>query len=131
MESPTLIAIAVVQSGDRFLIGQRSEDVALGGYWEFPGGKVKLHETPEEAAVRECREETGLVVSVIDSYEITNYDYDHDQLRLHFFACEPSDPRQTIRNGFRWVTREELAEYRFPPANEKLLAELCGGNREV
>ncbi len=87
---------------------------------------MKLHESPEEAAIRECREETGLVVSVVDKYEVTDFDYDHGKLRLHFFACEPSDPRQTIRNGFRWVRRGELSEYQFPPANKKLLSILRG-----
>lgn len=57
---PTPIAIAVVQHADQFLIGQRPAGLVLSGYWEFPGGKIQLGETPEAAAVRECLEETGL-----------------------------------------------------------------------
>lgn len=56
--SPQSIAIAVVQRGEQFLIGQRPLGVALAGLWEFPGGKVLPGESPEAAAVRECQEET-------------------------------------------------------------------------
>ena len=61
---PTDIAIAVVEQHGQFLIGQRPADVALGGLWEFPGGKVEPGELPVNAAIRECLEETGLVVRI-------------------------------------------------------------------
>ena len=77
---PTIIAIAVVEHDDRFLIGQRPAGVALAGYWEFPGGKVEPDESPADAAVRECLEETGIQISVVGEYPTTRHQYDHDTL---------------------------------------------------
>jgi mutator protein MutT len=61
---PTSIAVAVVQQKDKVLIGKRALEERFGGLWEFPGGKVASGETPQEAAARECREETGLRVRI-------------------------------------------------------------------
>jgi mutator protein MutT len=118
---PADIAIAVVEHQGRFLIGQRPADVALGGLWEFPGGKVEPGETPENAAVRECLEETGLAVQVIGDYPLHDHEYAHDKVRLHFFRCQLSSPMSEVRFPFRWVARAELASYEFPRGNDGIL----------
>jgi len=118
------IAIAVVEHEGRFLIGQRPPGVALAGLWEFPGGKVEPGETPEMAAVRECLEETGLAVDVIGAYPVHDHQYDHGAVRLHFFRCRPTDRPSAPAAPFRWVKREALADYAFPPGNAALLAQL-------
>ena len=123
----TLIAVAVVEHESRFLIGQRSEKAVLAGRWEFPGGKVEPGETPEQAAVRECREETGLNVLVTGSYPTVDHEYEHGRLRLYFFACRPVDPQAEPQHGFRWMPRQELARYEFPVANEALIKRLIEG----
>lgn len=108
------------------LIGQRSPEVPLGGCWEFPGGKVHAGETPEEAAVRECREETGLEVRLGTKYLSVSHRYAHGLVELHFFAAVPVEPSQVPAEPFRWVPWAELRSYRFPPANEAILARLLG-----
>jgi mutator protein MutT len=57
---PIAVAIAVLEHNGKFLVGVRPPGVPLAGLAEFPGGKIDLGETPEAAAIRECREETGL-----------------------------------------------------------------------
>ena len=121
-DSPTAIAIAVVQQGDGFLIGQRPDGVALAGYWEFPGGKVEAGERAEDAAVRECLEEAGLVVQVVDEYPAHVQQYDHDKVSLRFFRCLVSEERSVPNEPFRWVPRSDLAKYEFPKGNRGLLA---------
>src|SRR5262245_8496491 len=104
----TLIAIAVVEQEGRFLIGQRPAGIPLAGLWEFPGGKIEQGEKPEAAAVRECLEETGLVVEPLFRYPEHVQEYEHDRVQLFFIACrirpgsacEPKAP-------FRWVARQE------------------------
>lgn len=118
------IAVAVVEREGRYLIGLRPAGAELAGYWEFPGGKVRAGESPADAAMRECREETGLAVRVIGNYATVEHDYPHGRLRLHFFACRPSDGgtlSQELPERFRWVTSAKLGGYRFPPANEVVL----------
>jgi mutator protein MutT len=120
----TRIAVAVVEHADRFLVGTRPEGMPLAGYAEFPGGKVREGETPSQAAVRECLEETGMSVTVGQLYDRTVQAYQHGTLELHFFAAEPHDPSQVPRPPFRWVARQELLALRFPPANKTVLQRL-------
>ncbi|MEX0979173.1 MAG: (deoxy)nucleoside triphosphate pyrophosphohydrolase [Pirellulales bacterium] len=123
----TDVAVAVVERDDRYLIGMREEGVALAGCWEFPGGKVKPQETPAAAAVRECLEETGLVVRVVGDYPTAQYDYEHARVRLHFFACACVAQQRALPGRFRWVTAAELSRFVFPPANAALLSRLTAG----
>ncbi len=123
---PTSIAIAVVEHNDGFLVGQRPPGKPLAGYWEFPGGRVEGDESPEEAAVRECLEETGLHVVVVGSYASHLHTYTHDHVRLHFFACRPLAPDHRPLEPFRWVPRLELRSLTFPEGNRELLRLLAG-----
>jgi mutator protein MutT len=119
------IAIAIVEHRGRYLIGLRPEGTPLSGYWEFPGGKVRVGELPAEAAVRECLEETGLAVRVTAEYPQATHDYEHAAVRLHFFACEPLlSPPYTLPLRLRWVSPAQLADYKFPPANAAMLVQL-------
>lgn len=125
MTEPTRIGIAVVEHHGRFLVGQRHADASLAGKAEFPGGKVLPDEKPEEAAKRECSEETRLPVRVVAAYPTQVETYQHGTVELHFFACELTqphdDPRPEPLPPFRWVTRAELAELDFPSGNRHLL----------
>jgi len=117
-----LIAIAVVEHEGRILIGQRPPDVPLAGLWEFPGGKMQPEETAKEAAVRECREETGLAVEPMGTWLVQEEEYSHGRVRLHFIACRlAAEESGSPQEPFRWVPREELAEYEFPSGNREIL----------
>ncbi len=119
------IAMAVVHRDGAFLIGLRAEGAPLAGYWEFPGGKVRAGETAEEAAVRECLEETGLEVRITGSYPSTRHDYAHANVALWFFAAAPCKQQKPLPDRFRWVPASELSNYQFPPANARLLERLA------
>src|SRR5262245_19134401 len=119
---PTAIAIAVVEHEGRFLIGQRPPGVALAGLWEFPGGKIEVRESPEAAAVRECREETGLAIEPLFRYPDHVQAYDHGQVALHFIACRLLPGTALSPHApFCWVAREQLSSFEFPEGNATLL----------
>jgi mutator protein MutT len=127
-DSRKQIAIAVVEHDGTYLVGQRPQGASLAGLWEFPGGKVQDGESTEQAAVRECLEETGLVVQVVDGYSTVRHDYDHDRVELHFFRCTLVNTDAAPRKPFRWVTAAELAQLRFPEANRTVLEQVVAGD---
>ena len=119
------IAIAVVEREGHFLVGQRPQGVVLAGYWEFPGGKIAAGETPSTAAVRECREETGLVVDIAKALRTVHHRYDHDAMVLRFFLCRIHDDQASSPcDPFVWVARPVLAQLEFPPANRGVIQDL-------
>lgn len=123
MQKNKRIAVAVVEHNDRFLVGIRDSGDSLAGYHEFPGGKIELGETIQEAAVRECLEETGIKVVPVGLYSQTIHHYDHASVELNFIACSvehSADPQ----HGFVWMNREDLDNCRFPEGNNQLLREL-------
>lgn len=123
-EVATRIAIAVVEHDGRFLVGTRPAGKPLAGYAEFPGGRVEQGETPRDAAVRECREETGLSIEVVSEYERRVHDYAHDRVQLHFLACKLTGTETRALAPFRWVSRAELCRLEFPAANRELVSAL-------
>lgn len=118
---PIPIAVAVVEHDNRILVGRRRPGAKLAGLWEFPGGKVEAGETPDQAAVRECLEETGLEVAVVSALPETVQNYEHGCVILHFFACTLCTPDQTPRPPFHWHDRRRLGELEFPSGNREVL----------
>ena len=119
----TQIGVAVVEHEGRFLIGVRGGEDSLTGLAEFPGGKCDPDEKPRDAALRECREETGLLVVPVRELQEQVWKYPEATVELHFWLCHPTQPEfiEEHHQGFRWVTREELLSHEFPPANEEVL----------
>ncbi|MEK6261805.1 MAG: (deoxy)nucleoside triphosphate pyrophosphohydrolase [Planctomycetota bacterium] len=117
------IGIAVVEHAGRYLVGIRGPDVPLGGCAEFPGGKCLPNESPEDCAVRECREESGLLVTVDRLLLRCEHSYPHATVDLHFVLCRPTAAASVSdeHRGFRWVPHEQLASLKFPEANEPLI----------
>lgn len=124
--APAPIGIAVVERDGWFLVGMRPEGVPLAGYAEFPGGKCEAGEMPEACAVRECREEAGLIVEPVRLLERLRWEYAHGRVELSFVLCQPRDDTEP-RPPFRWVPRGELAELRFPEANAAVVERLVSG----
>jgi 8-oxo-dGTP diphosphatase len=121
------VAIGILVEPDshgwRLLITRRPDTAILGGYWEFPGGKLETGETPGECLSREFAEEVGLTIEVGRPLPVIEHRYDHGHIRLHPFFCRRIDGE--LRNlhvaEHRWIRPGELKDYKFPPANEELM----------
>lgn len=125
MSVATRVAVAVVESAGRVLVGIRPPDTPLAGKSEFPGGKCDVDETPRSCVVRECREETGLVVVPKGHLVTVTHEYDHGMVELHFWKCElaPDMPTDTEPQApFHWAAIAELGKLDFPEANKEVLA---------
>ena len=78
-------AAVLIREDGSFLLTQRPPDKIWAGYWEFPGGKIEVGETPYQALVRELREELGIQVTTAYMWLTRIFRYPHATVRLHFF----------------------------------------------
>lgn len=126
---PVRVAVGLVWKDGRLLIQQRSGGVHLSGFWEFPGGKLRPGEAPEQAVLREVAEETGIRVQVADPVPVIRYRYPEREVEIHPFVCRylSGAPAPVAARMLRWVMPETLRGYRFPPANRELITALATG----
>ena len=108
------------------LIAQRHPGAFLGGYWEFPGGKIEAHETVEECLVREIQEELGVQIRPVQLFCIQDHAYPGKTVRLHFYFCDwiSGAPVRRDCHDFRWVRPEEMKNFNFIPADTEIINEL-------
>ncbi|MFQ5529663.1 MAG: A/G-specific adenine glycosylase [Gemmatimonadota bacterium] len=131
------IAVALIWHSGRLLIQRRPEQGLLGGLWEFPGGKVETSESPEQAAVREVLEETGLSIRLEGPAGVIDHAYSHFRITLHAFHAELDDEHTAVEQRAaeterrRWVRPAELDAFAFPTANRRLLVSMSDRARPV
>ena len=82
-------AVALIDVDSRVLIAKRPFNKHYGGYWEFPGGKLKKNETPEKALIRELNEEINIDVteSCLAPSFFSSYNYEKFHLLMTLFIC--------------------------------------------
>jgi len=124
--APLEVALAVPLRGGRVLVARRPEGVHLAGYWEFPGGKVARGERPDEAALRELREETGLIGQEMEPLLVFEHEYPDRTIRFHVFLVpDPQgEPRMERATDWAWKSPAELPRLRMPPANARVVESL-------
>lgn len=93
------------------------------GGWEFPGGKIEAGETPQQAVVREIREELDATVRVGDLIDTIEYDYPAFHLSMDCFWCEVASGELKLleAEAARWLTKEELDSVQWLPADVTLI----------
>jgi 8-oxo-dGTP diphosphatase len=123
-----VVAAAVIEHDDRFLLTRRQRGVHLEGFWEFPGGKCESGETHAACLAREIREELGVDATVGVEVFTTFHAYPDRRVELHFLRCEVrGTPTPQLGQEMRWVPRQELAALAFPPADTEFIQMLVVG----
>jgi 8-oxo-dGTP diphosphatase len=117
-----VVAAAVVERDDAFLLTRRLKGTHLEGTWEFPGGKCEPGETADACLLREIREELAAGVQIGELILVTRHDYPERAVELHFFrAALVGEPVPQLGQQMRWVPRSELAALPLPPADAELI----------
>jgi 8-oxo-dGTP diphosphatase len=121
-------ACALVDADGRILISQRPPGKALAGLWEFPGGKLEPGESPEDALIRELREELGIETKAACLAPLTfaSHRYETFHLLMPLYVCRRYSGIPAPREGQRikWVRPRDMRSYPMPPADEPLIAHL-------
>lgn len=121
-------ACALIDADGRVLVTRRPEGKTMAGLWEFPGGKVEAGESPEEAVIREMREELGIEIPrpCLAPFVFASHDYGGFHLLMPLFLCRKWHGIVAPQEGqaVKWLRVEKLRDYAMPPADAPLVAHL-------
>ncbi len=132
MQRVAVVGAALLRTGDdgvrRVLSSRRTEPPHLAGYWEFPGGKVDPGENPENALVRELKEELGIEVGArcLSPLTFASHDYGEFHLLMPLYLCRnwTGIPMPLEGQALKWVWPKQLTDYPMPPADKPLITAL-------
>lgn len=122
-----IIGVGVIWNDTgKILIDRRLPQGAMGGLWEFPGGKVEPGETVADCIQREIQEELGIEVEVGDCLITIDHTYTHLRVTLTVHHCRyvTGVPQAIECDEVRWVGLDELENFDFPEANTQIIAAL-------
>ena len=112
------VVAAIIRKGDKIFATQRGYG-EWKDWWEFPGGKMEVGETPEEALVREIREELSAEISVDEFLCTVEYDYPTFHLKMHCYLCSLLTEALHLNEheAAKWIGKDELDSLKWLPAD--------------
>ena len=124
MKTINVVAALIVHDG-RIFATQRGYG-EWRGWWEFPGGKQEPGETPEEALVREIREELATEISVDRFVTTLEWDYPTFHLSMRCYLCSVISGSLTLleHEAAAWLDREHLHSVKWLPADDAIMEEI-------
>jgi 8-oxo-dGTP diphosphatase len=120
------VVAGFLKKENRILVGQRPENNSLAGLWEFPGGKIELGESPEEALARELSEELGIEAEIGELKLSVTHSYNDVGIVILFYEVLfwKGEPKAKHHLMLEWIYPEELKERSIPEANKKVLQKI-------
>lgn len=125
MKTVSVVA-AIIHKDHKILATQRGYGDQK-GFWEFPGGKIESGETPEEALVREIKEELLLDIDVEEYITTVEYDYSKFHLSMKCYKCsikEGESPVLLEHESMKWLSMDELDTVEWLPADLEVIREM-------
>lgn len=127
MKKEISVVGAAIIKDHKLLAAKRSVGRSLGGYWEFPGGKIEKDETAEAALKREIFEEFGAKSTILKKLDqIFSKEYDFGTVMLEVIYAElDSEIIKTIEHDeIKWVSETEAQQLNWAPTDIPAIAEL-------
>ena len=120
-----VVAAALVDSDGRVLIAQRPEGKSMAGLWEFTSGKIEADERPEDALIRELREELGIAVkeACLAPFTFASHTYGAFHLLMPLYICRrwEGTPEPRHHAALKWVRPKDMKDYPMPAADLPLI----------
>ena len=116
------VVAAVIRDGDKIFATARGHG-EYKGWWEFPGGKIEEGETPQQALMREIREELAAEIAVGDLIKTIEYDYPAFHLSMDCFWAKVETGRLELKEAAdaRWLNADHLNDVKWLPADMELI----------
>lgn len=113
------VVCGIIYNEDKVLICRRASHKALGGYWEFPGGKIEAEESGEQSLKRELLEELGMEVEIQGYLMEHIHDYGSFSIKLIAYTCEFKNASFVMsdHDAYKWVFPIELEQFKLAPAD--------------
>ncbi len=107
------VVCAVIKKDNKYFICQRGPKGECCHKWEFPGGKIEVGETHQEALVREIKEELNSVIKVNDFIITVNHEYNTFYITMHAYFCELLDGDLEISEHIDkcFIDKDEFSNY--------------------
>ena len=107
------VVAAIIMKDNFYFIAQRNKKKHLGLKWEFPGGKVGINESNEEALQREIKEELNITIEVKKKIAKKLYKDEKINISLHYYIChiQNGNIRLNEHENSKWLTKENLNKY--------------------
>lgn len=124
MKTIKVVAAIIIDNGKVFAT-QRGYGEFKDG-WEFPGGKIEVDETPEDAIVREIKEELDTEVEVVELLDTVEYDYPKFHLSMDCFICKIKVGDLVLKEheAAKWLTKETLDSVEWLPADIEIIGKI-------
>lgn len=119
------VVAAIIKYEDRIFATQRGYG-EFKGFWEFPGGKIEVGETPHEALIREIKEELNIDILVGELVETVDYDYPQFHLTMHCYICTFKSGKLILyeHEASKWLSKDTLDSVNWLPADKALIDKL-------
>lgn len=117
------VVAGIIYKDGKFLIAQRNLKKAQGGLWEFPGGKVEVGETNQEALKREIKEEFNAEINVKEFVGEIVHHYPEKDIRLNFYKADLIGENFELleHEACSWIIENELYNYEFAEADKEII----------
>ena len=119
------VVAAIIRRGNEIFATQRGYG-EFKDWWELPGGKIEPGESPQQALVREIREELDATIEVGKLLQTVEWDYPTFHLTMHCFWCELTCEALHLNEheAASWLDREHLRSVKWLPADYVILDEI-------
>lgn len=114
------VVAAAIEKDGKFFCAQRPEGKSLGGFWEFPGGKLETGESPEQALIREIKEELNSEIEIVTYINEASYDYDFGTVIMKTYHAKLISGNLELleHQNSTWLAPNELDTLNWAPVDQ-------------